>query len=477
MLNKNSLFWTYRKLETATGGNWFVSPAENLMNSPLHTISFDSRDIKPGDVFIAIQGVEKNGHEYIDTAIRNGASTVIASDLSFLQSVTIPTLIVKNTQVALESLGIYVRENISAQRIAITGSVGKTSTKDLLYHMLSSQALTWANKRSFNNLWGVPITLANMPADTKYGIFEIGTNHEGEIEPLTKQVTPDICLITTIGSAHLGNFPSFNHLLVEKVAIAKGLVPGGKIVLPKDHPNFKELSSLAIKNGASEIYTFGYHEKSNMRIIKDRPDLAGLVVKFSNSSLTLEKKIPLYGKHWAYNIAAALSIGYLLGANIKNMLESVSTFSEPQGRGKIYHLLVPSETTKKFLFVDQTYNSNPQSVAIAMETLGNIPARSTGRRIAILGDMTEVGNEKESLEYHAKLSDFIDTEKIHTLITIGAFSKALYNEIKNRPITCIHFNTNDHAIDFLKTYIEENDILMAKASNSLNFCEILQAFL
>lgn len=471
-----SYFWTYQKLEKATGEKWAHPPSHDIINTPLCGISFDSRSITKNSVFIAIQGLEKDGHNYIAAAIKNGASAIIASDISFLQTMKAPTLQVQNTQSALETLGIYARQNISAKRVAITGSVGKTSTKDLLYHMLENQAPTWANIRSFNNLWGVPITLANMPSNTKYGIFEIGTNHEGEIEPLTKQVHPHIALITSVGSAHQGNFPSFKHLLTEKSAISKGLTPGGKVILPKDHPQFHQLEKLAKENGATKIYTFGYHEESNLRILKATPCSTGLIVKFFLEQKILEKKVPLYGKHWANNIAAALCAGHLLHADTQKMLDTLETFIEPKGRGQLLSLLLPSSKDKKFFFMDQTYNANPQSVSMALETLQNAPIDNVHRRIAILGDMYEIGNEEESYASHACLSDSIDIGKTHMLITIGLFSKALHDKMKNTPIKTLHFDTNREAICFLQSYVEENDLLMAKATNKLNFQEIIQAF-
>ncbi len=471
-------FWTYENLKKATGGQWKEISSSNMLNKPLGSLTFDSRIIKSNDIFIAIQGVAKNGHKYLSKAIENGAMAVIVDDITSLPSANrIPVLQVPNTQKALENLGVYARQHINAQRVAITGSVGKTSIKDFLFYTLNQQAPTWASMRSFNNLWGVPITLANMPVNTKYGICEIGTNHIGEINPLSKQVSPNIALITTVGIAHLGNFPSFDHLLAEKISVIRGLSSCGTVILPRDNSHFSKLSILALKKKAIKIFTFGYHKEANVRILKSTPTSKGLSLQFSINKLILKKEVPLYGQHWAHNIAAALAVGFLLGADIKSLLEAAKTFKEPEGRGRLHYPIVPTQPDKIFTLIDQTYNANPQSMRAALKALQDIPLKAAGKRIAVIGNMYELGNDKETHKQHESISEVLDPDKIQTIITVGKFAQALSNKIKNIYPETYHFNSTKESIVFLRNYVKADDLLMAKASKSALFSKIVKSFL
>ncbi|HEX2146722.1 MAG TPA: Mur ligase family protein, partial [Pseudorhizobium sp.] len=293
-----SWLWTTETMISVMEGRPVGTPPEGVTG-----ISIDSRSISPGEVFFAIKGDRVDGHDYASIAVANGAALIVVSEakLPAMGRLTVPMIVVDDVLAALGRLAQAARERSQAQIIAVTGSVGKTTTKEMLRHVLSPSGKVHAAVASFNNHWGVPLTLARMPADTQFGIFEIGMNHPNEIRPLVKMVRPHVAIITTVAAAHLGHFSSVEEIAAAKAEIFEGLEPGGAAILNRDNKHFPFLEERAQEVGVERIYSFGQHAKADFRLADFEGGGRGSTIWATLNGETVEVHIGSPGRHVAEN--------------------------------------------------------------------------------------------------------------------------------------------------------------------------------
>jgi UDP-N-acetylmuramoyl-tripeptide--D-alanyl-D-alanine ligase len=412
------VLWTIAELIAATGGALRGSVSVSLTG-----VSIDSRSVGKGDVFAAIKGDRVDGHDYVQGALKAGAGVAIVSRPTEEMAASGPLLIVDDVLKALEKIGLAARARSKAQIIAVTGSVGKTSTKEMLRLALSASGYTHASVASFNNHWGVPLTLARMPADTAYGVFEIGMNHAGEITPLVKMVRPHIAVITTVVGVHLGYFSSVEEIADAKAEIFSGVEPGGHAVLNRDNEHFDRLSAAARKAGISDIVSFGRNAASDVKLERSvlHSDCSCVTASIQGEPVIFKLGIP--GEHMVLNSLAALAAVKLAGADLARASLALAAAQPAKGRGVQSLLKAPGG---RILLIDESYNANPFSVRAALALLRRAEPGKNGRRIAVLGDMLELGDEAASL--HAGLASAVDEAKVDVLYASGPLMAHLWDK-------------------------------------------------
>ncbi len=374
-----------------------------------------------------------------------------------------PLLIVDDVLVALEDLGRAARARATCPVVAVTGSVGKTTTKEAMRTAFAACGPVHASAASFNNHWGVPLTLARMPRDTAYGIFEIGMNHPGEITPLVGMVQPDVAIITNIAPVHLGAFASVDDIARAKAEIFSGLVPGGTAVLNADDPRFAMLSDWAREAGVANIVTFGEAEGADVRLerIAEKPDCSCIDVDVMGTPMTLRVGTP--GRHIVQNVLAVLAAVKLSGADLAQAGLALADLGAVKGRGQ-RHVL--PWNGGNVLLIDESYNANPASIAAALTMLD---AAAEGRRIAVLGDMLELGDESNAL--HAGLAGDVRAT-CDVLYLAGDEMRALESQLSGEMPVTLGADADELA-RLLATELRAGDTVMVKASNSLRFDRIV----
>jgi len=411
--------WTIDELIAITAG-----VLRGSVSVPLTGVSIDSRSVAKGDIFAAIKGDRVDGHDYVHVALKAGAGLAIVSRPTDEMAAAGPLLLVDDVLKALEKIGLAARARSKAQIIAVTGSVGKTSTKEMLRLGLSASGYTHASVASFNNHWGVPLTLARMPKDTAYGVFEIGMNHAGEITPLVKMVRPHIAAITTVVAVHLGYFSSVDEIADAKAEIFAGVEPGGHAVLNRDNEYYDRLVAAAHKAGIRDIASFGRHAGADVRLERTalHADCSCITASILGEAVIYKLGIP--GEHMVLNSLAALAAVKLAGADLARASLALAAAQPPKGRGVQSLLKAPGG---RLLLIDESYNANPVSVRAALALLKRAEPGKNGRRIAVLGDMLELGDEGASL--HAGLAGAVDEAKVDVLYASGPLMAHLWDKI------------------------------------------------
>ncbi len=400
-----SVLWTAADLAAATGGR-FTAPFD------ANGIAIDTRTLAPGDLFVALRGERRDGEAFVADALARGAAgAMVAGEVGernlaarslvpeFLapqsltpQSLTLgaPLLLVGDTLAGLTALGAAGRARFAGRVVAITGSVGKTTTKEMLRRILTAQGPTHAASASHNNHWGVPLTLARLPADAAFCIAELGMNHAGEIEPLARLARPHVAVITVIAAAHIGHLGSLAAIAEEKAAILRGLQPGGVAVLPADSDHLPQLLAAARAAGVARVVTFGADPAADVRLDAvsgetAAGDSAGSLVRASVAGETIAFRLHAPGRHMALNGLAALAAALALGVAPAAAARALAGFAPMEGRGARRPLAVPGGTA---LLLDESYNANGASMRASLAVLAATPA---ARRVAVLGDMLELG--------------------------------------------------------------------------------------
>jgi len=395
--------FTADDLNHATGG---------VMTRPFHAtgVSIDTRTIAAGDIFIALKTESGDGHAHIAEALQKGAAgALIHSDNGLPDNGA--ALIVQNTQTALTALGAFARTRFEGAVIAITGSVGKTTTKEMLRTMLAACGPTHAATASYNNHWGVPLTLARMPPAAAYAVIEIGMNHPGEIAPLARLAAPDAALITTIASAHIGHMGTLEAIADEKASIAQGILQGGTAILPADAPHFSRLRGAVPAN--IHVTSFGHADLHDLQV-----DAEGSTVRAHIAGADVDFRLHVPGQHMVMNALAALRAAAAVGADLATCAHALETFRAVSGRGARRPLLGGAAT-----LLDESYNASSASVRAALAVLKLLPAT---RRIAVLGDMLELGDH--SAAEHAGLATAV-RDSADVLYACGPWMKYLFDEI------------------------------------------------
>jgi UDP-N-acetylmuramoyl-tripeptide--D-alanyl-D-alanine ligase len=438
-------------------------------------ISIDSRSIGKGEAFFAIKGDRVDGHDFASVAAANGAALLVVSEakLPALGRVTAPMIVVDDVLAGLERLGRAARMRSAAKVIAITGSVGKTTTKEMLRKALESSGTVHASVASFNNHWGVPLTLARMPRDVDYGVFEIGMNHAGEIRALVAMVRPDIAIITTVAGAHLGNFRSIDEIAYAKSEILEGIEVDGHAILNRDIDQYPILEKVAVENRVAHVHSFGNSPRAEFRLAEfnGHPESSNIWAVIGGR--TIEVTIGAPGRHIAENAVAVLAAASLAGADLDRAAEALASFTPEKGRGQ-RHVLSLGEDKGTFTLIDESYNANPASMRAAIALLAGTPASGQGRQIAVLGDMLEMGVNSPAI--HGNLAQPLRQSGIRHLWLAGRDMRMLAEamagsaDVAYRP-------TADELAQYAVSHVSDGDVLVVKSSLGTGFGKITAALL
>ncbi|KQP52742.1 UDP-N-acetylmuramoylalanyl-D-glutamyl-2,6-diaminopimelate--D-alanyl-D-alanine ligase [Methylobacterium sp. Leaf108] len=464
-----SPLWTPEALTAATGGTVHGHA------KPVTGASIDTRTLQPGDLFFAIAGEARDGHDFVRAALAQGAGMAVVDAsraeefagagavLSVAGTGADPVL------AAMRALGVEARRRTAARIVAVTGSVGKTGTKEALRHVLSAQGETHASVASYNNHWGVPLTLVRMPASAAYGVFEVGMNHGGEIVPLTAMVRPDVALVTTVEPVHIEHFASLSAIADAKGEIFSGLVPGGVAILNRDNPAYPRLLAHALASQAGRVVSFGEHAQADVRAsrIVVRPDLSVVEAQVMGTPVTYQIGTP--GRHVAMNSLGVMAVVHALGADLALAALSLASLKPPVGRGE--RTALAFDAGEAFL-IDESYNANPASIRAALSTLATVETGPRGRRIAVLGDMLELGQAGE--EHHRALADAVEAGGIDHVFTAGPLMRHLFEALpmSRRGLAAA---TSADLVDPLLGFVRPGDVVMVKGSNSIRMGRIVEA--
>ena len=399
--------------------------AGGVLPQAISGISIDSRTLQPGEAYFAIRGTVHDGHDFVVAALKAGAALAVVEKAQADKFASdAPLLVVDDVLGALVDLAHASRARLQAQVIAVTGSVGKTSTKEALLHVLAGQGQTHASVASFNNHWGVPLSLARCPADARYAVFEIGMNHAGEIEPLVKMVRPHVAIITTVEPVHLEFFSGIEAIADAKAEIFEGVEADGAVVLNRDNAQFARLSRRAKKCGISRIVSFGVNKRAEARLIDLALHATCSAVHADILGHEVTYKLGMPGRHMAMNSLAVLAASSLAGADLALASLSLSQLVPAAGRGVRHTLAAPGG---EITLIDESYNANPASMAAALSVLGQAQVGPQGRRIAVLGDMLELGATAATL--HGGLNDAIKTHHVDLVYCCGPLMRNLWDAL------------------------------------------------
>ncbi|MBX3596841.1 MAG: UDP-N-acetylmuramoylalanyl-D-glutamyl-2,6-diaminopimelate--D-alanyl-D-alanine ligase [Rhizobiaceae bacterium] len=460
--------WTAEEIIEATDGRPLGTIPEGIGG-----ISIDSRTLAPGDAFFAIKGDAMDGHDFVTAAAAAGAALFVVAEgkLPALGRLNIPMIVVPDVLVALEKLGVAARKRTKAKIIAVTGSAGKTSTKEALRHCLSTVGSVHASDKSFNNHWGVPLSLARMRADCKFAIFEIGMNHADEIRPLVKMVRPHVALITLVAAAHLGHFKSLAEIARAKGEIFDGLVSGGTALINRDDAHWKTLEKDAVSAGVKNIAFFGEHVRSTYRLLdfKLHSDYSTIAARIGGNEILARIGAP--GRHMVQNALAVLACAHLVGAALPPVALALGDLQAEAGRGKRYRLRHPKGA---FTLIDESYNANPASMKAALSLLKAMQIPERGKRIAVLGDMLELGSYSEKL--HSELGELIVDAGAQRVFLGGEAMKALAGSMP-KGLKFEYREKTDDLLPLVMAAIRPGDAIVVKSSKSTGFSRIVDAIL
>ena len=458
--------WDTQALVAATGGR----PLGKLPDT-IGGISIDTRTLEPGDAFFAIKGDRFDGHNFATAAMAAGAGLMVVAEekLPSLGRLSMPMIVVADVLKALEKVGAAARKRSKAKIIAVTGSAGKTTTKEMLRVALGAAGKVHAADKSFNNHWGVPLTLARLPADSDFAVFEIGMNHPGEIRPLVKLVRPHIAIITLIAPAHLGHFKSLEEIAQAKAEIFEGVEPGGHAVVNRDDPRWKLLEAAAKSAGIANIHGFGANARANFKLLSC--DLAGDHSDFTAriAGKEVSGRIGAPGRHIVQNALAVLGTAKLAGADVAKAASALAGFTAERGRGK-RHVLAHKDG--EIVLIDESYNANPVSMKAALELLASAPKGEKARRIAVLGDMLELG--QHSAKFHTALAQNVVAAEPDIVLLAGKETAALAAALP--PAIRSEYREDTDALKpLLLKMLKGGDTVMIKSSNGVGFSRLVEA--
>jgi len=451
-------------LAHATGGSLRGAPAN------VSGVSIDTRTLQPGDAFFAITGENSDGHAYVARALDGGAAVaLVARDRVDAFPADAPLLVVEDVLAALQATGRAARARSNAGILAVTGSVGKTTTKEALRVALSADGLTHASAASYNNHWGVPLSLARLPAAARYGVFEIGMNHPGEITPLVQMVRPHVAIITTVEPVHIAQFESIEQIADAKAEIFDGLEPGGTVVLNHDNPQFARLAAAARAKGVARIVAFGTDEAADVRLVDVslQADCSVMVADVLGTRVTLKVGMP--GRHVIQNVLAVLAGVKLVGADLALAALALAHLKPPPGRGVPVRLTVPGGSA---VMLDESYNANPASMRAAIDVLSRTPVGPRGRRIAVLGDMLELGGDGP--RHHRELAEPLKAGKIDQVFCCGPLMRELWYALP-ADRRGGYAPTSETLVSLLSSALRAGDTLMVKGSNGSRMGPLVKA--
>ena len=458
--------WTAAEIAAATGGT---------ANGPFQVsgVEMDSRDVRPGDLFVALKGESMDGHRFVDKAMANGAAAVLVE-----HPVDWPHVLVDDTTAALAALGADARERGAATVIGVTGSVGKTGVKEAIFAALdrASRGAAHRSVRSYNNHVGVPLSLARMPGSSAYGVFELGMNHAGEIEALTAQVRPHVAVITAIAPAHIENLGSEEAIADAKAEIFVGLESGGTAVIPADGPHFERLRKAAEAKGA-QVLSFGKAKTADIRLLDAVPAAnGGSLVTAALGEQRLCYTVAEPGEHWVMNSLCTMAAVHAAGGDLGAAGLALAEMGGLKGRGARHRIAVAGGHA---LLIDESYNANPASMRATLAQLGQTPA---GRRVAVLGAMRELGDFTEG--FHAQLAEPLAEAGVDFAVLVGPEMAALARELGKATNIALgkapafaHCEAPGEAIAALEEFgLVAGDAVLVKGSNSVGLARLVSHF-
>jgi UDP-N-acetylmuramoyl-tripeptide--D-alanyl-D-alanine ligase len=434
-------------------------------------VSIDSRTLIPGDLFVAIRGPKTDGHGFVADAFAKGAVAAIVHTAPAGIPKDAPLLKVEDTMRALEKLGQAARVRTNARIVAITGSVGKTGTKEALKLALAEQGATSASEGSYNNQWGVPLSLARMPKDSAFGVFEMGMNHAGELTPLSRMARPHVAIVTAVEAVHIEFFPSVAAIADAKAEVFAGIEPNGIAVLPRDNPHFERLADAARARGVTTVLGFGAHREAFSHLIEYIAAPEGSTVRAMVGGRTLEYRLAIPGRHWAMNSLAVLATVHAVGADVVRAAAALIRMQAPKGRGQRHPVHIPGGV---FVLIDESYNASPASMTAAIETLAQARPAAGGRRIAVLGDMLELG--PSATDRHAVLAEVLTANGIDLVFTAGTHMAHLWDALP-RAMRGGHAVSSGKLAPIVAAAVRPNDVVMVKGSLGSRMALIVQALL
>jgi UDP-N-acetylmuramoyl-tripeptide--D-alanyl-D-alanine ligase len=452
-----TVLWTSEEIAAATGGA--VSASFEVTG-----VTFDSREVQPGDLFVAMPGTAYDGHKFIEGAFAAGAAGAIVSQ----PVVHGPHVLVDDTFAALEALGRASRERSGARIFGVTGSVGKTSTKEALYAALDRNRPGKVHRsvKSYNNHTGVPLSLARMPRDSEYAVFEMGMNNAGEIRALVRQVRPHVALITAIAPAHIENLGSEEAIADAKAEIFEGLEPNGIAILPNDTAHRDRLVKAARRH-AERIITFGSGDADVHAIHAVAAESGGSLISAALLERELTFTISQRGEHWVSNSLAVLAAVEAVGGDVGRAGLALADLGGLKGRGARHVIEIDGG---ELVLIDESYNANPASMAATLKSLG--AEKDVGRRIAVLGPMRELGEHSDVL--HAGLAPAILSAHVDRLVLIGDEMRSLESALAAR-VQTQRVSTVDEATTALRHLVRPGDAVLVKASNSVGLAKLVES--
>ena len=456
--------WTQAELSASVG----AAPS-NPLSTAVNGVSIDSRTLEAGDLFFAIRGDAHDGHDHVARAFEAGAAAAVISRERAPQLAALgPAFVVEDTLKAMERLGVAARARSKAKIVVVTGSVGKTTAKEMLRAMLTACGATHASAASYNNHWGVPLTLARMPADARFGVFEMGMNHAGEIAPLTRMARPHVALVTTIAPVHIEHLGSIEAIADAKAEIFLGLQPRGTAVLNRDAPQFERLAKAAASRNA-RVLGFGRGADCDAQLLEVEATEGGSRVRARVLAHELPFELGAPGVHMAQDALGALLVAGALGADLEACAAALRRFSPQKGRGERFLLPTPDGLAT---IIDESYNANPASMRAALALLAAAKPGPKGRRIAVIGDMLELGPKAAAM--HAELAADLSANKVDLLFGAGPLTRALY-EAAPASMRAAWTERSSDLTDEVARALRGGDIAMVKGSNGSRMGPLVSA--
>ena len=456
--------WTAADAVRATAGGGGVDWAAT-------GVSIDTRTLMPGDLFVALRGPNHDGHDFVGAALERRAAAAMVDCSAADMPAAAPLLRVGDTLAGLTTLGRFARERSGARIVAVTGSVGKTGTKEALRIALGACGATFASPGSLNNHWGVPLSLARMPPDAAYGVFELGMNHPGEIAALTRLARPHIAVVTTVAPAHLGFFRSVEEIADAKAEIFLGLEPGGVAVLNRDNPHYARLAAAAAETGVAKIIGFGADPEAALRLCDCVLEPHGSTIEASVGGKVVRFRLNVPGRHWVMNALAVLGAAVAAGCDPRQAAEALAAFEAPPGRGRRHRLRWRGGT---LTLIDESYNASPAAMLAALAVLATASPEAGGRRVAVLGDMLELGDTARRL--HRELAEPLIAAEVDRVFLIGTEMAAL-DEVLPAVARGGFWPSAEAAIPALLRFLEPGDVVTVKGSYAVGVGRIVERVL
>jgi UDP-N-acetylmuramoyl-tripeptide--D-alanyl-D-alanine ligase len=450
--------WTAKDAAAATGGKVITDWVAN-------GLSIDTRSIQAGELFVALKD-QRDGHDFVANALASGASAALVSRVPDGVEPDAPLLIVDDVLNALQDMARFARARTHAKVIGVTGSVGKTSTKEMLRTALSTSGKVHAAERSFNNHWGVPLTLARMPAESDFAVIEIGMNHPDEIRPLAKLANLDVAVVVNVAAVHMEAFESIEQIAHAKAEIFESLTPKNVAIVNVDLPTTPILLDMVAHVGAG-LRTFGQSQNADYRLseVKGMGAVTSATVQIDGEEHSFNFQAA--GDHFAMNALAVLAAAQSAGADLQIVIQALSKWTAPDGRGA-RHVIDMADGTLDL--IDESYNANPSSMASALKVLANSAA--VGNRVAILGEMGELGETE--LQRHAELADLDAVAQVDQFHLVGPMMKSMYDALPKGK-RGIWTKTADELVEQISTLLKAGDTVMVKGSNYTRVSKVVEA--